>query len=114
MYAVLMLCLFAFRECVFHSIRFINVPRATMDRSLKEQEKELSNDISNLNKKSKYLEKQHLEANNQLRDIVSYFKPIHTSTRVFTFALVSQLSVQLMSLNLRLYPRPSYPCPSPC
>jgi len=48
---------------------FINVPRAAMDRSLKEQEKELSNDISNLNKKSKYLEKQHLEANNQLRDI---------------------------------------------
>ncbi|KAF8314351.1 Prefoldin [Cantharellus anzutake] len=48
---------------------FINIPRATMDKSLREQEKELSDDISNLNKKSKYLEKQYLEANSQLRDV---------------------------------------------
>ncbi len=51
----------------------MNIPRVTMERRLKEQEKELSNDISNLNKKSKYLEKQHIEANAQLRDIVSHF-----------------------------------------
>lgn len=50
--------------------RFMNVPRPTMEGSLKTQEKELSDDIVNLNKKSKYLEKQYVEANAQLRDIV--------------------------------------------
>ena len=49
----------------------MNVPRDTMEKDLKSQEKELSDDIVNLNKKSKYLEKQYQEANAQLRDIVS-------------------------------------------
>lgn len=48
----------------------MNVPRAEMERDLKAQEKELADDISSLTKKSKYLEKQYVEANNQLRDIV--------------------------------------------
>ena len=68
----------------------MHVPRATMEEELKGQEKELSDDIANLNKKvgfmyhsswglvytsalkSKYLEKQYNEAQSQLRDIVSF------------------------------------------
>ncbi|KAG6826921.1 hypothetical protein H0H92_013900 [Tricholoma furcatifolium] len=66
--------------------RFMIVPRKTMEEELKSQEKELTDDISNLNKKvrlsvdthipkahlrfqSKYLEKQLNEAQSQLRDI---------------------------------------------
>ncbi|TFK42021.1 Prefoldin [Crucibulum laeve] len=48
---------------------FMMVPRTTMEADLKTQEKELSDDITNLNKKSKYLEKQFNEAQSQLRDI---------------------------------------------
>lgn len=48
---------------------FMMVPRKTMEEELKGQEKELSDDISNLHKKSKYLEKQYNDAQSQLRDI---------------------------------------------
>jgi prefoldin subunit 1 len=48
---------------------FLMVPKKTMAQDLKSQEKELSDDITNLNKKSKYLEKQFNDAQNQLRDI---------------------------------------------
>ena len=64
------------------------VPRLTMKQELKNQEKELTDDINNLNKKvgavvlgvfisfdlrqSKYLEKQLNDAQNQLRDIVRF------------------------------------------
>lgn len=48
---------------------FLMVPRPTMEKELKKQEKELSDDITNLNKKSKYLEKQFNDAQGQLRDI---------------------------------------------
>jgi len=48
---------------------FVNVPRDVMEKDLRNQEKELSDDIVNLNKKSKYLEKQYQEASAQLRDI---------------------------------------------
>ncbi|KAF9486396.1 Prefoldin [Pholiota conissans] len=48
---------------------FMNVPRATMEEQLKSQEKDLSDDITSLNKKSKYLEKQFNDAQSQLRDI---------------------------------------------
>ncbi|KAJ2927279.1 hypothetical protein H1R20_g6473, partial [Candolleomyces eurysporus] len=48
---------------------FMMVPRDTMEQQLKSQEKELSDDISNLNKKAKYLEKQYNDAQSQLRDI---------------------------------------------
>ncbi|TDL26447.1 Prefoldin beta-like protein [Rickenella mellea] len=48
---------------------FMMTPRPTMDKELKSQEKELSDDISNLNIKIKYLEKQSSDAQAQLRDI---------------------------------------------
>ncbi|KAG5718999.1 hypothetical protein E4T56_gene20368 [Termitomyces sp. T112] len=48
---------------------FMFVPRKTMESELKAQEKELADDIANLNKKSKYLEKQLNDAQSQLRDI---------------------------------------------
>ncbi|KDR85537.1 hypothetical protein GALMADRAFT_367924 [Galerina marginata CBS 339.88] len=48
---------------------FMHVPRDVMESELKTQEKELSDDITNLNKKSKYLEKQYNDAQGQLRDI---------------------------------------------
>lgn len=67
-------------------------PRATMEQELKSQEKEITDDINNLNKKvlrlllsgylskntdvnqAKYLEKQFNEAQAQLRDIVCSFE----------------------------------------
>ncbi|KAH7930442.1 Prefoldin [Leucogyrophana mollusca] len=48
---------------------FMMVPRKTMEQELKGQEKELTDDINSLNKKSKYLEKQFNDAQSQLRDI---------------------------------------------
>ncbi|KAE9409270.1 Prefoldin [Gymnopus androsaceus JB14] len=48
---------------------FMMVPRKEMEKELKTQEKELSDDISSLNKKTKYLEKQFNESQAQLRDI---------------------------------------------
>ncbi|KAJ7024392.1 Prefoldin [Mycena alexandri] len=48
---------------------FMMVPRKEMEKELKGQEKELADDISNLTKKSKYLEKQFNDAQAQLRDI---------------------------------------------
>jgi len=48
---------------------FLMVPRKTMEDDLKGQEKEISDDITSLNKKSKYLEKQFNDAQAQLRDI---------------------------------------------
>ena len=70
----------------------MHVPRTTMEEELKGQEKELSDDITSLNKKvgfiyhlswklvytfafkSKYLEKQYNDAQSQLRDIVSFYQ----------------------------------------
>ncbi|KAK7465298.1 hypothetical protein VKT23_005277 [Stygiomarasmius scandens] len=48
---------------------FMMMPRNEMEQELKSQEKELTDDINNLNKKTKYLEKQYNEAQAQLRDI---------------------------------------------
>ncbi|TFK56478.1 Prefoldin [Heliocybe sulcata] len=48
---------------------FVMVPRPEMEKDLKSQEKELTDDINGLNKKSKYLEKQFNDAQSQLRDI---------------------------------------------
>ncbi|KZS93541.1 Prefoldin [Sistotremastrum niveocremeum HHB9708] len=48
---------------------FMLTPRVEMQRNLASQEKELTDDISNLNKKAKYLERQFNEAQGQLRDI---------------------------------------------
>ncbi|THH19006.1 hypothetical protein EW146_g2065 [Bondarzewia mesenterica] len=48
---------------------FMMVPRPTMEKDLKSQEKGLSDDINSLNKKSKYLEKQLNDSQSQLRDI---------------------------------------------
>ncbi|KAF7968934.1 hypothetical protein HWV62_21574 [Athelia sp. TMB] len=49
---------------------FLMVPRKEMEKELQDQEKEIADDITNLTKKSKYLEKQYNDAQNQLRDIV--------------------------------------------
>ncbi|KAL0951767.1 hypothetical protein HGRIS_008439 [Hohenbuehelia grisea] len=51
---------------------FMMVPQAEMNKDLKSQEKELSDDIDSLNKKAKFLEKQCTDANNQLRDILHH------------------------------------------
>jgi len=48
---------------------FIQEPRSTIENNLKNQEKELVNDIDNLNKKLKYHEKQYNDSQAQLRDI---------------------------------------------
>ncbi|RSH93111.1 hypothetical protein EHS25_007464 [Saitozyma podzolica] len=48
---------------------FISKPRAEINAEQAAQEKALSEDIANLSKKAKYLEKQFDEANAQLRDI---------------------------------------------
>ncbi|EMD42319.1 hypothetical protein CERSUDRAFT_110837 [Gelatoporia subvermispora B] len=48
---------------------FMMAPRPSLESELKAEEKELTDDINNLVKKSKYLEKQFNDAQNQLRDI---------------------------------------------
>jgi len=48
---------------------FMMVPRKQMEGELKSEEKELTDDINSLTKKSKYLEKQFNDAQAQLRDI---------------------------------------------
>ncbi|KAF8899243.1 Prefoldin [Infundibulicybe gibba] len=48
---------------------FMMTPRKAMEDELKSQEKELTDDINSLNKKSKFLEKQFNDAQSQLRDI---------------------------------------------
>ncbi|KAI0271487.1 Prefoldin [Gloeopeniophorella convolvens] len=48
---------------------FLMVPRPVMEKDLRSQEKGLTDDISSLNKKTKYLEKQFSDAQSQLRDI---------------------------------------------
>lgn len=49
----------------------MEVPRTIMEKDLKTQEKEINEDLTNLGKKNKYLEKQLAEAQAQLKDIVS-------------------------------------------
>ncbi|PVF97705.1 Prefoldin beta-like protein [Serendipita vermifera] len=48
---------------------FLHVPKPEMEKDLKKQEKDLSDDLDSLAKKSKYLEKEFNEAQGQLRDI---------------------------------------------
>ncbi|KAH9837327.1 Prefoldin [Rhodofomes roseus] len=48
---------------------FLMTPRPQMEKELKGEEKELTDDINNLQKKGKYLEKQFNDAQAQLRDI---------------------------------------------
>ncbi|KAK2464900.1 hypothetical protein APHAL10511_002976 [Amanita phalloides] len=48
---------------------FLMIPRKALEDELKQQEKELTDDINSLGKKSKYLEKQFTDAQSQLRDI---------------------------------------------
>ncbi|KAG8929528.1 hypothetical protein FRC02_005469 [Tulasnella sp. 418] len=48
---------------------FMEVPRSTMERDLKNQEKEMADELNTLGKKAKYLEKQFTESQSQLRDI---------------------------------------------
>ncbi|KAG9102888.1 hypothetical protein FRC06_000882 [Ceratobasidium sp. 370] len=50
---------------------FVQEPRSRIETNLKNQEKELTNDITNLGKKLKYHEKQYNDSQAQLRDIVS-------------------------------------------
>ncbi|KAF8323966.1 hypothetical protein DL93DRAFT_2104364 [Clavulina sp. PMI_390] len=48
---------------------FLNVPRNTMENDLKQEEKDMADEMAALNKKIKFLDKQYQEANAQLRDI---------------------------------------------
>ncbi|KAG8777172.1 hypothetical protein FRC19_003126, partial [Serendipita sp. 401] len=48
---------------------FVQVPKTEMEKSLKKQEKGLSEELDALNKKTKFLEKEFNEAQGQLRDI---------------------------------------------
>lgn len=48
---------------------FLMVPQKTMEQELEAQEKELTDEVNSLNKKSKYLEKQFNDAQARLRDI---------------------------------------------
>ncbi|KAH7338972.1 Prefoldin beta-like protein [Rhizoctonia solani] len=48
---------------------FMQEPRSTIENNLKNQEKELTNDINNLAKKLKYHEKQLSDSQAQMRDI---------------------------------------------
>ncbi|KAJ3563573.1 hypothetical protein NP233_g8857 [Leucocoprinus birnbaumii] len=48
---------------------FMMEPHKAMIGDLKGQEKELTDDINNLNKKAKFLEKQYKDAQAQMRDI---------------------------------------------
>ncbi|KAL5494761.1 hypothetical protein ACEPAI_223 [Sanghuangporus weigelae] len=50
---------------------FMLTPHPIMEKDLKTQEKDLTDDLNNLNKKAKYLEKTFNEAQAQLRDIFS-------------------------------------------
>ncbi|KDQ15210.1 hypothetical protein BOTBODRAFT_65600 [Botryobasidium botryosum FD-172 SS1] len=54
---------------------FMQVPRPILEKDMKSQEKELTDDISNLNKKIKYLEKQYNDAQSQLKDIFHSSQP---------------------------------------
>ncbi|KAI6012559.1 Prefoldin [Pisolithus orientalis] len=51
---------------------FLMVPQKTMEQELEAQEKELTDEVNSLNKKSKYLEKQFNDAQARLRDIVRF------------------------------------------
>ncbi|KAL9716591.1 hypothetical protein Ac2012v2_001039 [Leucoagaricus gongylophorus] len=51
---------------------FMMEPHQAMMGDLKNQEKELTDDINSLNKKAKFLEKQFNDAQAQLRDIFHY------------------------------------------
>ncbi|ORY34589.1 Prefoldin [Naematelia encephala] len=48
---------------------FLQQPRATVESEHKKQDKALTDELTNLSKKAKYLEKQFDEANSQLKDI---------------------------------------------
>ncbi|KAF8480987.1 Prefoldin [Russula ochroleuca] len=48
---------------------FVMVPRSTMEKDLRSQERALTDDINSLGKKVKFLEKQFNDAQSQLRDI---------------------------------------------
>ncbi|KAH7107686.1 Prefoldin [Auriculariales sp. MPI-PUGE-AT-0066] len=48
---------------------FMMVPRGEMESDLRSQDKELGDTITSLGKKSKFLEKQFNDAQNQMRDI---------------------------------------------
>lgn len=110
--------------------RFMMVPRATMEKDLKDQEKGFTDDITSLNKKvcslwayeghtsdncraqTKYLEKQFNEAQSQLRDIVSL--AFHLIIRLCSLITFSTSSIMLLSNSeiWLLYPLVLYPCNS--
>jgi prefoldin subunit 1 len=52
--------------------RFVMRERDTLDSDNVKMEKTIADDLEQLGKKAKYLEKQFNEANSQLRDIVSH------------------------------------------
>ncbi|KAG8940845.1 hypothetical protein FRC04_004996 [Tulasnella sp. 424] len=52
-------------------LSFMEVSRTIMEKDLRTQEKETNEDLTNLGKKNKYVEKQLAEAQAQLKDIAS-------------------------------------------
>ena len=82
-----------------------------MESELKAQEKELGDDLNNLAKKSKYLEKQFNDASGQLRDIVRLLVILYDQ-HLLTYFLHSSTAHQSNSIPCSIHTPPihvSYP-----
>ena len=74
--------------------------RDTLDSDNVKMEKTIADDLEQLGKKAKYLEKQFNEANSQLRDIVS-----PSSTTLLSMVLMSSSTVRQEPRRLKIEDR---------